>query len=309
MKKIPTSLKDGLVGLAIGTAIIIPGISGGTIALIFGAFKKITTAVGNLFKSFWKSLLLLLPFGIGAVLAIAGLYVPFQYAFEYCMFAIITLFAGFILGSIPSVVDGVKGEKPTVINAVLLIVGLAVATCIGVFSVLWDFNQSVTDLFTNHEWYLFLIIFVVGIISSTGLIVPGLSGSLILLVIGFYQPIFNLPSLIIQNKNLWVNLGLLFVFAIGVLIGFIIFSKIMSYLLDKHKKSTYYTIIGFIVGSLVSIYVNSNMFAYLGNGHDHLLDWILAPIFFIIGLAISIVMHIYIIKHPSKEEKEIVENA
>ena len=121
--KLPTPVKDGLTGMAIGTAIIVPGVSGGTIALVFGAFKRIVDAVDNLFtKRFWSSLLILLPFLLGSILAVAALVFPFQLAFKYCLFSIVCLFAGFILGSIPGITDELKEKAPTKFNIIQLIV-------------------------------------------------------------------------------------------------------------------------------------------------------------------------------------------
>ena len=315
MKKLPTVIKDGLVGLAIGTAVIIPGISGGTIALIFGAFQKIVNAVSEMFRSFklfWKNLLILLPFGIGAVLAVAGLYIPFNKAFEHCMLAIVLLFLGFIIGSFPSVIDNVKGEKPTKINIVMLIVGFVVSAMIGVFSVLFDFDTTINSLFNDPKWYLFLIIFAVGFISSTGLIVPGLSGSLILLVIGFYIPIFGLPKKIVSGENVEVNIGLFLTFAVGVAFGFVIFSKLMNKLMKDHRQSTLYTVIGFVAGSMISIIVNSNMFNYLEKQYEAnnlLLDYILGPIFFIFAIVGSYLMVRYVRKHKKLNQEKVIENA
>ena len=312
MKKFVSIIKDGAIGMAMGTAVIVPGISAGTIALIFGAFKKIVGAVSGLFKKFGRSLLILLPFGIGAVLAVAGLYIPFQYAFEYCMFAIVCLFAGFILGSLPGVTDKVKGEKPSAVNIILLVVGLLIAGGIGALSFVT--GDKLNNVFENPEWYLYLIVLAVGMVGAAGLIVPGLSGSLILLVAGFYKPIFDLPHKIVHNINLGHSIGLLATFAVGVVIGFILWSKLMNYLLDKHAKSTYYTIIGFVCGSLIAIFVNYNMFGYIQDviSRGWILDWILGPILFVIGAVLSYLMVIYVRKHPQEKEgpqEEVKDNA
>ena len=309
MKKVTSILKDGAIGMAMGTAVIVPGISAGTIALIFGAFKKIVGAVSGLFKKFWRSLLILLPFGIGAVLAVAGLYIPFQYAFEYCMFAIVCLFAGFILGSIPGVTDKVKGEKPNAINIVVLVIGLLVAGGIGALSFVT--GDKLNDVFDDPEWFFYLIVLAVGIVGASGLIVPGLSGSLILLVAGFYRPIFDLPSKIVHGDNIGHSIGLLLTFAVGVVIGFILWSKLMNYLLDKHAKSTYYAIIGFVCGSLIAIFVNFNMFEYIKDviSRGWILDWILGPILFVVGCVLSFLMVVYVRKHPPVVEEEKKEEA
>lgn len=296
-KKLPTPVKDGITGMAIGTAIIVPGISGGTIALVFGAFKKIVDAVDNLFtKAFWKNLLLLLPFLIGSIIAVAALVFPFQLAFEYCLFSIVCLFAGFIIGSLPGIVDQVKEKKPTIPNIVQLVIGFIFAGIIGVFSVIFDFYSGISTLFIERPWYLYLIIFVVGIFGSTGLIVPGFSGSMLLMVIGFYQPILDL----VDFSNFWPNISLGFVFALGVLVGFIIFSKLMNKLITNHKRSTLFVVIGFILGSLVSIFVNSQMFAYFKDGF-WLLDWILGPVLLIVGLTLSTLFVLYTRKHQGEE--------
>lgn len=304
-KKLPTPVKDGLTGMAIGTAIIVPGISGGTIALIFGAFQRIVDAVDNLFtKKFWSSLLILLPFLIGSIIAVAALVFPFQLAFEYCLFSIVCLFAGFILGSIPRITEELKGQETTKKNIIQLVIGFLIAGIIGVFSVIFHFNEKIDLLFAERPWYLYLIIFVVGMFSSSGLIVPGFSGSMLLMIIGFYEPILKL----VDFSNFGPNVLLGFVFALGVLVGFIILSKLMSSLFEKHRISTLYVVIGFIFGSLVSIFVNSKMFSYIGKGLS-LLDCILGPVLLGVGLLLSFLMMKYMRKHQEEEQQEAEENA
>ena len=295
---LPTPVKDGLTGMAIGTAIIVPGISGGTIALVFGAFKKIVDAVDNLFsKKFWSSLLVLLPFLLGSIIAVAALVFPFQLAFKYCLFSIVCLFAGFILGSIPGITDELKERAPTKLNILQLVVGFVIAGIIGVFSVIFKFNDKISVLFADRQWYLYLIIFVVGIFGSSGLIVPGFSGSMLLMVIGFYQPILDL----VDFSNFWPNVFLGFVFALGVLAGFIILSKVMNKMITNHRVATLYVVVGFIFGSLISIFVNSQMLAYIGNGLK-LLDCILGPVLLAVGITLSTLFVRYSRKHKGEED-------
>lgn len=296
-RKMPTALKDGLKGLAIGTAIIIPGISGGTIALVLGAFKKIVNAVDNLFtKNFWKFLLVLIPFGIGAIISVAGLIIPFQYAFKYCLLTIVCLFAGLIIGSIPNITDSIKGQPHTKGNIIGFIIALVLAGIIGVLSVIFKFGDTISNLFNDVPVYLYFILFGIGVIGATGLIVPGFSGSMLLLVIGFYEPILGLFS----TNNLGRNIALLAVFAVGVLVGFIIFSKIMNHFLTKHKNGTYHVILGFVIGSIISIFINSNMFNY----DFPLYDIIIGPFAFVIGLAISLLFVKYVRNHPELKDAE-----
>lgn len=293
-KKLSTPIKDGLTGAAIGSAIIVPGISGGTIALIFGAYQKIVKAVDELFKkNFWRNLLVLLPFLIGAIISIAILVKPFQLAFEYCLFSIVCLFAGFILGSIPGVFDEVGDKKPRNSNVFQLLIGFVVAAIIGVLSLIFNLNSSINALFAEVPFYLYFIIFGIGAIGASGLVVPGFSGSMLLLVIGFYKPILNL----IHFENFWRNVSLLFTFAVGLLVGVILLSKLMNFLLTKHKRGTMFVVVGFICGSLIAIFVNSEMFSYFKSEAFGLLDWILGPILLIGGFALSYWFTIFKRKH------------
>ena len=299
-KQLPTPVKDGLTGIAIGTAIIVPGVSGGTIALVFGAFKRIVDAVDNLFtKNFWRSLLILLPFLVGSILAVAALVFPFQLAFKYCLFSIVCLFAGFILGSIRGITDELKEKEPTKANIIQLIIGFVLAGIIGVFSVIFKFNDKINVLFFERPWYVYLIIFVVGMFGSSGLIVPGFSGSMLLMVIGFYQPILDL----VDFSNFWPNVSLGFVFALGVLAGFIILSKLMNKMITNYRIATLYVVVGFIFGSLISLFVNSQMFAYIGQGLK-LLDCILGPILLAVGITLSTLFVIYSRKHKGEQNAE-----
>ena len=297
--KVKETLKDGAVGAGIGCAVIVPGISGGTIALVTGAFKKIVTAVDKLFsKLFWKNLAILIPFGIGAILAIAALYFPITLAFEHCMLAIVCLFAGFMVGSVPSVTDKVKDQKPNAAELCFCIAGFILVVLFGVLSLLFNLNNAVLETFNSNPWYLYPILLFVGVISSTGLIVPGFSGSMLLMVIGFYDKILNLIKQIPSQPG-WSILRL-FTFAVGVLLGFVLFSKLMKKLFEKHPRIANFIVLGFLVGSIIAIYVNDQMFDYLKSSLGTL-DYILSPIFLIAGFVISYLIVRYERKHQESE--------
>lgn len=296
--KMPTPIKDGLTGIAMGTAVIIPGISGGTIALVLGAIDKITGAVRNLFsKSFWRNLLVLIPYFIGMLIAIAILYIPFDFALENIRFSLICLFAGLIAGSIPIITMEINPKNPTFSDCSGLIIGLIISVLIGVLSVFFNFSASITSFFSEIPSYLFIIVVAVGIISAAGLIVPGLSGSLILLVIGFYDEIFSL----LKFKNGWLDFALLVCFAIGVAGGFILWSILLNRVLNKHRRGTIFVVLGFIIGSLFSIFFNSAMVgpeAWYSSEKFNLLEWILGPCLALIGFICSFLFSRYVKKHP-----------
>lgn len=294
-KKMPTVIKDGLTGVSMGTAVIVPGISGGTIALILGAMDKITGAVRDIFsKKFWHSVLTLLPFLIGALIAVAALYFPFDFALNNIKFSIICLFAGLILGSFPIITTEVKNKKPNVSDYSGLVFGILISVFIGVFSVIFNFSSSISKFFNEIPGYLFLIVFAVGVISASGLIVPGLSGSLILLVLGFYQEIFEL----VKFQNGLKDFGLLVCFAFGVLVGFILWSILMNKVLNKHRRGTLFVIIGFVAGSLFSIFFNSGMITWFKSDKFGLLEYILGPCLAAVGFTLSYLFSRYVNKHP-----------
>ena len=303
----PDVLKDGLVGVGIGIGAIIPGISGATVALVFGSFKKIVNAVSGLIsKQFLKNFLILLPFGIGVLLAVLGLIKPFQLAFEHCMFAIVCLFGALIVGSFPGLIDNVKGHPVKPLNIVMLVIGFAVAAMIGVISVLTKANTAIINLFAERPFYLYLILLGLGTIAASGMTVPGFSASMLLLAVGFYVPIINLFSFEFIKTEPGAFFGLIGSFVGGVVIGFFLFSYLMSYLLDKHPLNTHYTIIGFVAGSLVAIFVNSRMFDYFESGVN-ILDWILAPIFIVIGVTAA---YLFVrLSRKQKASEEETENA
>lgn len=301
--KAKTIIKDGAVGMGIGCAIIIPGISGGTIALITGSFKKIVTAVDQLLtKYFIKNLLILLPFLIGAVLAIAGLYFPIKLSFVHCFLAITCLFAAFMIGSVPSVYDRFRGQKLTASNWIGMVIGFIVVLLFGVLSILFNLDKEVETMFADNPFYLYPVVFVVGMISSMGLIVPGFSGSMLLMVIGFYDKILDLVSEIKDQPGL--SILRLAVFAIGVAIGFIVFSKLMKWMFEKHETTTNCIVFGFLIGSIIAIFLNSEAFKYYGYYTGvtsiNILDYILSPIFFIIGLIASLAIYFYMKKYPQE---------
>lgn len=302
-KKMPTVLKECGVGLAYGIACIIPGIAAGSILLITNLYKKITNVVGNLIsKNFVRNLLSLLPFGICAIVSFLALVVPIGYALDYCMFSIVCLFVGLIAGSIPSVTDKIKGAPRSKGHIITLIVCFVIASLIGVLSVIFGTNSVIEGLFEDVPFYSYLIVFVVGLVASTGLIVPGFSGSLLLLALCFYEPILQVISDIFKWKNPGQNIGLLACFAIGTLLGFILLSKLMNFLIEKHKYGTYFASLGLICGSIISVFVNSNMFDYIKSDAFGLVDKILGPILLVIGFVLGYLFVRYLRKHQEPEE-------
>ena len=260
-----------VAGLAIGAGAAIPGVSGAAIAVIFHVYEDIIGAVNNFRKRFGWAIKVLIPILLGIVIAVVACIIIFSYAFEYLMFVLICVFAGFLIGSFPGITDEVKGEKLNKKYILLIVIGALFVIALGVLNVIAGLNHfSVKSLFEPQPvWWLYLLLIPVGAVAAVALTVPGLSGSLILLILGFYRPL-------VDNVKDWASemikqgdfthtgalFGVLGCFAVGCLIGVVVVSKIMNILLKKWRKETFFAIIGFISGSILVLFFNSNIVDY-----------------------------------------------
>ena len=264
--KMKNGLKTFLAGMAIGFGSAVPGVSGGTIAIIFGVYKKIIWAVSNLLKHFKEAFRILLPTLLGVVLALIPTIYLMDKALYGFVFGVICIFAGFIIGSIPGIKDEVKDVKPTTKHIVAIIVAALVAIGLGVGSVLA--KADVSQYMTNIPVWFYFVLIPVGFVASVALVVPGLSGSMLLLLLGFYTPLINYTTTTVKacfNGN-WNNfgslIGVLGCFAVGVILGFYLISKLMHYLLSNHHDVTFFAIIGFVIGSVVALFFNYEIYNY-----------------------------------------------
>lgn len=266
--KIKNWFKTFLAGAAMGVASAIPGVSGGTIAVIVGIYKKLIDAINNLFKKFVPSFLTLLPILLGVVCAMIPCIIIFDYAFEGFVFGIVTLFAGLIIGSFPSLVKEVADERPHKKHMIILVITTIIAVGLGVLSALTGDSVNLEANFLNPEPWFYLVLIPIGVLASISLIIPGISGSMLLLVLGFYKPLISLAKDLMSNvfkgifSNFWQPVGLLACFAVGIIVGFFTVAKFMSYLLNKHHRITFYGIIGFVIGSTLALFFNYEIVSY-----------------------------------------------
>ena len=260
-----------IAGLGIGTGAAIPGVSGAAIAVIFRVYEDIINAVNNFRKKFKWSITVLIPILIGIAIAVCICIVLFHLAFKYLMFVLMCVFAGFLIGSFPGVTDEVKGEKIDRTCIILIIIGALFVLGLGTASVFSGLD--VQSLFDVMPWWLYLVLIPVGALAAVALTVPGLSGSLILLIIGFYRPlvdtavewvkeILGVGDVTQSFSHLLPLIGVIGCFGVGCLIGVVAVSKVMNILLRKWRKQTFFTIIGFIGGSVLVLFFNHEIFNY-----------------------------------------------
>ena len=329
--KIKEWFKRLFAGLGIGTGAAIPGVSGAAVAVIFHVYEDIINAVNNFRKRFGWAITVLIPILIGVIIAVSICIVVFSLAFEHLMFVLICLFAGFLIGSFPGITDEVKGQKVTPKRGLLIGAGAIFVIILGVLSVVIGLNfGGVGEYFSPQpEWWIYLLLIPVGALAAVALTVPGLSGSLILLILGFYRPLVDnakgwakemLGSGVPQSfEHTLPLIGVLGCFAIGCLIGVILVSKVMNILLRKWRYETFFAIIGFIAGSIVVLFFNYDIFNYyrvwadpslsdLLNIHQVLPIWLEIIIGVVVLLGAGILSYLLVFFQRKKQTKEIDQN-
>lgn len=238
-------------GAVIGVAMIIPGVSGGTLAVIMNVYNKLIDAISNLRKQFKESFMFLLPILLGAVIAVCAVYFPLKLALEHFPFPTVMLFLGLMIGSCPKILkDGIKAGFGKV-HIISFLIPLAV-----VIGICFIPGLGEADLSVGMPVYGYFLIILIGAVASCALVVPGISGSMLLFILGYYNSILGAVSDL--RFTFGHSLLVLFLFAVGLIIGFFSIAKLMKLLLNRFPKGTMWAIIGFVAGSLPAILITYN---------------------------------------------------
>lgn len=247
-------------GIVLGVAFVIPGVSGGTLAVLLGIYEELIEAASNFYKNmvnFKKYFMYLLPIGLGIIFSVAVFAKLIKFGLEKSPIITILIFLGMIIGGIPALVRNVKGTKINLKDMTLMLVGLII-----VISMLIFHKSNSNVVLTNMSLTGYITLLLVGAIAAVTMVVPGISGSFTLMLIGYYEPILNLVNDITSFKNLRPNLILIFTFMLGVFIGIIFISKIIEWCLKHYKRETYYAIIGFVLSSIISVIYEVSKFPF-----------------------------------------------
>lgn len=266
MKKFLELLKSILKGMVIGVANIIPGVSGGTMAVSMGIYDRIIHAVTHLISEFKKSMKVLIPIGIGIALALVGMARVIEFLFDQVPFQTNLLFIGLILGGLPGIVKQIKGEKFRLSYALACAVFFAIVVGCAALNGMSGKEVTLTvDVITAIK------LFGVGVIASATMVIPGVSGSMVLMIMGYYSPIISMINQFIDHLKVFdiagmlADCGILVPFGIGVIVGIIVIAKIIEWIFTKCKTLAYWAIIGLIAASPVAILM-LNRFGSLGVG-------------------------------------------
>ena len=235
-------LRNCAIGIAIGSGAILPGISSGVFCVIFGIYEKLIDSILNFFKFPKKNFKFLLPIFIGMFI---GVFI-FSNLINYFLIKIPlqtkSIFIGLILGSIPSLFKEVNKNYKFELKYLLFTL---ISFIIGILSVFLESNISTNITSVNFNYFYLLLS---GFLMSIGVIVPGVSSTVILMLMGVYS------SYISSISSLYFPI--LIPLGIGLILGSIIFMKITNFLLKKFYIQTFYTIIGFTLGSIFVLFPN-----------------------------------------------------
>ena len=238
-------------GFFIGIANIIPGVSGGTIALIVGIYEKLINTISHFTKNIKENILFILPLGIGMVLSILVLSGIIDSSYKNYPLATTFFFIGLVLGGIPFAYKKIK-DKKNISNWFIFLITFSLVITMSYIGTKDMFNVVSLD---NLGLIDYLKLLLVGIIASGTMIIPGISGSLVLMLIGYYYPIIELIKQL--TKFNFSNIIPLIVFGIGLIIGFVLFVKLIELLFKKFENKTYYGVLGFISASIFAIPIST----------------------------------------------------
>lgn len=243
MKKKETFL-TAIKGFVIGASMVIPGVSGGTMALILGIYKKLIHSINTFLKDFKNSVPFLLIFCIGAGLGILMLSNVMSYLLEKFELPIMYLFIGAIVGGLPLLIKQTKVKKLDAknisIGVISIIIGMALVLSLGFI--------PKADFVVSNQFSLGTIAMqlVTGIVIAIALVLPGISTSHMLLILGMYDTTLN------AVKTL--NLAFIIPLVISIVIGIFLTTGILELAMNKAPKVTYFTIIGFVLGSIIDVF-------------------------------------------------------
>jgi putative membrane protein len=261
-------IKNIVAGAVIGVANIIPGVSGGTMAVLLNIYEELIGSVSHFWKNMKQSLRLLIPVGIGAVAGILLFSNLLKYLLAHFPMATNYFFIGLICGSIPMIFKRATegGVRPKSVIPFLL--ALAFMAIISYFSA----QSGTATLITTLTPSIFAKLVFFSAIAAMAMILPGVSGSMMLVIFGVYNSVLTAIS--------ELNVILLIPVAIGVIIGILGGAKLIDICLHKFPQATFCAILGLIIGSLYSLFYNAGF----------VLGWELAVsiLVLLLGAAISL---------------------
>ena len=268
------ALKLIIQGFIIGIGKIIPGVSGAMFAMMFGVYEKALDIVCHLKTKFFKNFTFIMPLGISILIAIIFGSNIIKRCLDNYYLPTMLFFVGMMAAGIKPLFENVKNEKFNIKN---LIFAIAISILLVIIESL-DFGSN--EGIIKRDLFTVIMLFVSGFLDAVATIVPGICGTALLMIVGYYDTIISSLGDLFNISNISHNLFVLIPFVIGLIIGALIVAKVINYLFKHHKVKTYYTIIGFAIMSTIILFIKAITFTFVIN------ELIIGSILFIVGFII-----------------------
>ena len=233
-------------GIVIGIAEIIPGVSGGTLAVLLNIYDQLIGSISHLKKEFKKSISFLIPIVLGMGIGIFAFSHLIKFLLANYPMAVNFLFMGLIVGIVPMLFgrSTAGGVKPVSVVSCLVMLGIMI-----LLAVVSAQQGEASQILTSLDFPNALRFAGVGMLAAVCMILPGISGSMMMVIFGTYDSVVNAVSSL--------NIGMLLPVGVGVVVGLLFGAKVVDICLHKWPQATYAAILGLVVGSLASVYMKS----------------------------------------------------
>lgn len=252
-------LKKILQGMVVGIANIIPGVSGGTMMVAMGLYDKLIYSITHLKSDFKNSMKLLIPIFLGAGLAIVALSRLFEFLLNDYPIPTNFAFCGLIAGSLPFIFKKVEGHKVSVGKIIAFLIFFAIVVLMAVMGETGGKSADVSFGLVNVVKLL-----AVGIIAAATMVIPGVSGSMMLMLLGYYDTIIKTINRFIDAllsfdmEQILATCGVLIPFGIGVVLGIFLIAKLIEFIFQRAEIHAYYAILGLIIASPIAILLKTD---------------------------------------------------
>ena len=251
-----------LKGIIIGVANVIPGVSGGTIAVVLHIFDRMIDAINHFTKDIKKHIMFLLPLLAGAGVGVLAFSVLIDYTLTNYSLPTCGFFAGLVAGSTPLIYSMAKSQRPVGKGDKNYIIYTLLAFALVIFLATFKTAEGGTAVVGDVSIGLMIKAFFGGAVACAAMIVPGISGSFMMVLMGLYNIIIGYVALV-KDFLLTFDMAILvsiFKFCaplgVGMIVGAILVSKAIEFLMTKYHTETYYIILGLILGSLIGIFLD-----------------------------------------------------
>ncbi|MCL2863788.1 MAG: DUF368 domain-containing protein [Methanimicrococcus sp.] len=254
-------IRDFLNGIAFGITETVPGVSGGTIAIVFGFYAELIETVNHFFEDYRKYLKFVIPFVIGAAAGLITFSSIINYLLTNFSFPTMVFFIGLVVGIIPHIYSKVKepGRWFTAKETALIVLPMLALMLISHLKPVTVTDPATVISGITLAYMIFL--FFSGMIAAAALVMPGVSGSFVLLLIGIYHiatySVSSIRHLVldITNVSLMTDIGKVLVpLGLGIVVGGLLMTRLIEKLLQNHHKTTYSIILGLLIGSVYALF-------------------------------------------------------